>query len=195
MIKYFSSTYTFRLGLIRNCKMQTKMTTFFHSVIWLNSRLAQLSPESSVQNCISVYKACFLLNKLCNGTYFIPCLELCVGILISTGAYILIRLQQKLDPVSTLLVGIVLAMGLTFQPAAMTLFSIISSKSEIMQERLPSLIPLISSHGERGEAVMLLKSLPPMHCNVGKIYKMDATAKLSYLDSIINGVVFALLTF
>jgi len=159
--------------------------------------LKEISPGIAIHKSIAIYRACLLLGKLCNvvyGTFIIACIQILTGILVCCCVFGLIRMGDRLDPFSYLFLAILLVLGLIFSSVASTFISMISATSEKRHKNWSRLIQDLPAY-KTAEIKTSLKSLPSIHCTAGGVYHIEESTKLSYLDFLINGIVFALLTF
>jgi len=156
--------------------------------------LKGISPGIAIHKSIAIYRACFLLGNLCivvYGTLIIACLKILTGIVVCCCVFGLIRMGDRLDPFSYSFLAILLVLGLGFTN---TFISIISTTSEKRHKSWSRLIQDLPPY-KTAEVKMSLKSLHSVRCTAGGLYHIKASTKLSYLDFVINGIVFALLTF
>lgn len=176
---------------IRCCKC-----FYLYSIIWPNSK--DLPQDTLVQNCVQVYNVCQLLNKLGNvvyGTLSLPVLKLDLGLLITSCTVTLILFFDKLDMFSAAFISCLLIACIVFTFGTGHVVSLIAMTSCHFHGNLLSVATRIGSSLERKVQSRRVKSVPPISCNLASLYRMDATAKLTFLDSLINGIVFALLAY
>jgi len=159
--------------------------------------LKEISPGVAIHKCLTIYRAFFLLNNLCNivyGTLIIVCLKLIAGVVVCFVVFGLIRMGDRLDPFSYSFLAILLVLGLVFLSVISTFISIIATTSEKRHKSWSLLIQDLPTY-KQAEVKRSIKSLHSIRCTAGGLYHIEASTKLSYLDIVINGIVFALLTF
>lgn len=171
-------------------------TLHWYSISWPKSE--NWSAAVTTKNCVHVYRACQILNKLCNvvyGTLSILVVKINLGLLITASTVALIRFIDRLDYISIAYVSCLLVAGLIFTPLAGQVISLISITSCTVDKSLPGLVTKINLPNEREVQSRSVESLPLISSKLGNLYKMDATAKLTFVDSLVNGIVCALLSY
>ena len=151
--------------------------------------------KETVQTWILHYRGIYILNNTCNkafGKILFPFFKMCIVIIIILSFYACVRLYEFLDIFSMVFVGIlVFTSSVLIAPIA----SVTSSLYTISQTFSQNLKPKLRFTGsEQTERVLKqrLRSCPIIRCQVGTLYFMESSAKLTLIQNVVNGIVFLL---
>jgi len=156
--------------------------------------------EDYVCTCIKLYRYMTMINNLNNiafGKLIVPAWKLCCIITIPTTLYFLIKLNV-FSPYATVLLLILLGSSLAIMVPSSVVMSKIFQISKSFNPNITSCLGSIwktLKEERRKEYLAVAKSFPIMRCQVGGFYHMEANAKLTLLDTVINLLVFLLINF
>jgi len=123
------------------------------------------------------------------GTLFIPACKMVVAILFIFCFVAAVRLWNDMDALSCMMV-----LALSIQTAVMLVLisSMMSSLFDISTQFEHNLMKTVNTTSDtkaRKYWKLVLESCPIVRCNVGGMYYMEARAKLTLFEFMINGVV------
>ena len=151
-----------------------------------------LTPTQVETNIIH-YKGIYILNNICNiafGSHFIPCSKLNIIIMMILCLFSCLRAYEYLDYISYTFLVVMVITGILF---IVPISIVMSSLYDISKDMTWNLKPHISRIMDKEAKRFLdrqLKSCGVIRCRVGNLYYMEAKAKLTTLDNIVNGIVF-----
>jgi len=159
------------------------------SVKWLKSKPANLDEETAIIH----YRGVYILNKNFNvafGAVVIPLTKLFLTIVFVFTFFVIVRLWSLLNALSfTMMVILNVSSGCLLLPTSIIMSSLYDASAQFQKNMLPS-IQLIPDRMARMHIDRQLKSCSVIRCHVGSLYYMEAKAKLTLLQHVINGVVF-----
>jgi len=160
------------------------------SILWPKKRKYRITVWLYIYRVISILKQ---LTYTVFETSVIPLGKLVVISAVIPCSYTLIRHRQHLDLVSFLFT-LIMCVSI---PLILLPMSIIMSNTYNFSDRLPkNMLYFVQglTRAEKTEILARLKSYQVMRCHVGGFYYMERKAKLTLIQSLVQGVVFALLT-
>lgn len=169
-----------------------------HSIDWPKSPshfgLAVTDADwcNHIPELILVYKGIYIIHKSCNtafGNLFLPTFKIeIMGALIFSFVAI-VRMYEDLHLVSLLFVGTVVSTAcLIIAPTSIVLSSLYDLSCKF-GENLLSKIHLVAEKKSKRTFERQLKSCLLIRCQVGNFYYMEAKAKLTLLNNVLNGIV------
>jgi len=164
------------------------------SVIWPS---VETDAEVCVSKCFHIYRTLQLLSDLYNTTFghlLVPVWKLFSVVIVPVSLYALIRI--RIDSIFVIaLVIIFLCSTLAVLIPSAIIMSNICTASMKFRPNQEKRIQQIRIKELRFYHLANLNSFPILWCQVGNFYHIDPGAKLTLLDTVINGLVFLLLTF
>jgi len=167
-----------------------------HSTDWPNSKLnLGESTKSRINRCVRYYRGIYLINQEVNaafGTLFIPFVKLVLLLGFIVSFFAIVRLREKLDGISSVMIPA------TFTATVLVVvpFSIVMSRMYQSSKNFKLVLaPKIREFTRREIRDYLqykVQSCCLIRCKVGNMYYMEAQAKLTMLDRVVNGLVFLL---
>jgi len=126
------------------------------------------------------------------GAFFLPCLKFVVltGLVISS--FTLIRLQDELNTLSSFLIPTIFASTVILSVPTSMVMSSLYELSEGFGKMLTPCIHQCTGTKAREYFEFQLSSCPNIRCKVGNMYYMEAEAKLTMFNNVVNGLVFLL---
>jgi len=139
------------------------------------------------------YRGVYILNRDFNltfGSICIPCLKLMIIFSFILSLFAVVRLRKDLDVLSFAMSS---AVSVTCACFILPMSAIMSSFYDVSCEFKQNMLPIlekISNRRVRKYAEGQLKSCPLIRCQIGSLYHMEAKAKLTLLQHVVNGFVF-----
>jgi len=151
--------------------------------------------DVEVEDLVFQYRGLYILCKDFNaafGIFLIPTLKLALIILYIFSFFAVVRLWNILNVFSFALVfATTFTSGFMLIPISILMSSFFDSSAQF-QKSMEQIIQRIPDKRIRLHSERQLKCCSPIRCQVGSLYHMEAKAKLTMLQHIVNGVVFLL---
>jgi len=146
-----------------------------------------------VQRCISVHKGIYLLNQDFNvalGRLYIPYMKLALMFGIVMCLFGVAKMHQDLDPLPLIFLAVIsFASVILLIPVAIVMSRLFELSTEFSRIISPN-IRKIPDRQSRKIAEMNLKACQVVRCQIGNMYHMEAQAKMTMFDNVVNGLVF-----
>jgi len=142
---------------------------------------------------ISHYRGIYILNRdfnLCFGSICIPFSKLGLIFTFIFSLFAAVRLRKDLDGLSLVMTSVVaVTTACLILPISAIMSSLYDVSSRFKQNML-SILREMLNRKERQDAEGQLKSCPLIRCQIGSLYHMEAKAKLTLMQHVVNGFVF-----
>ena len=166
------------------------------SIEWPKSETTNSADSSScIRNCLVHYKGIYILNDNYNvafGKIIIPFIKLGLILAFTMAFFAAVRLSENLDGLSLLLVSLISFTYAIVMPTSAIVMSSLYDISKKFSRNLSPAIQLVPRKKIRQILERQMKSCLLIRCQVGNTYHMEAKAKLTMIQNVVNGVVFLL---
>jgi len=178
---------------MNNLKSFYKNSYNFCSKKWTNRKTLTEGVDSDT--IVSHYRGIYILNcdfNLGFGTIFTPCLKLGLVFLFVFTFFAMVRLRKDLDILTVVFLTVA-----TFTTASLVFPTsiIMSSLYDVSSQFQPNMLPFIGMIPEKKDMLIAqgqVRACQLIRCKVGNLYHMEAKAKLTLLNHVVNGIVFLL---
>jgi len=178
---------------INNYLISFNQFIFACSDDWLTTVEATNEDKMTPEGIIMHYRGIYLLNQEFNfgfGKIFVPCLKILLIFVFISCLFAVVRFRTDLDGLSLTMISITLVTSASLTiPISIIMSSLYSASSQFKQHMIP-VLSKISDKTVRKHIEGQLKSCPLIRCQVGNLYHMEAKAKLTMLEHVVNGYVF-----
>jgi len=168
---------------------------FFKYSLYSQKNLELRTGTSTFEKCILYYRAIYILSNEFNsafGILFIPMVKLALIGVAMLSFFALIIFWDVMDIVGLGTIIFVLFNSIFLLIPVSIIMSGLYGSSVIFRHNLQNYVQLINNKKTRKYYETLLKSCPIIRCQIGSFYHMEAKAKLTLLQHVVNGVVFLL---
>jgi len=166
----------------------------FHSIEW--TTLEDHNDVADIERCISMYQRIYSFNNLCNTIYGSAVIPTCKGALMI--AFIIFffgsaRLHEELDFLTLAFAIVVFSTSFIMICTMSIVLSSLYEISTVFKPNIGIRIQKLSQPLDKKILNRELKACQTMSCQVGSLHHMEAEAKLTLADSLINGVAWLLI--
>jgi len=141
---------------------------------------------------VNHYRGIYILNKGLNtafGTIVIPFMKMVLIVIFVVSFFAVVRLSKELNAmVLTMLVIVSLTAALLLFPISVIMSSLFDI-SQQFQRNMRTVSGAIPDQKIRKHCKDQLKSCSLIRCQVGGLYHMEAKAKLTLVQYVVNGIV------
>jgi len=152
---------------------------------------AEVNPATILKH----YRGIFIFNKDLNtgfGIILIPFLKLGLILAFVFSLFAAVRLRDDLDELSFAMVAVVVLTSAALTvPTTIIMSSLYDVSSQFKGNMLP-ILDRISHPIDKKYAKSQMESVQLIRCSVGNLYHMEAKAKLTMVNHVVNGLVFML---
>lgn len=125
------------------------------------------------------------------GKLIVPVIKLALVLIFIFSLYAFLRLFKDLDAISFLFITIASSTSvLELVPIAIVMSSMFDTSTQFPRKLAPRIISLVENEHSRQIFKRCLKACAVIRCKVGNLYHMEAEAKLTMFQYLINGAVF-----
>jgi len=151
-----------------------------------------------IRRCISHYKAIFLLNCNANlifGSLVVPYLKLILSVGAVVGLFTVIRLHEAMDALPLVLASVLGLCSICVMVPIAIVMSSMYKMSTKFRRIMNSKVETLPNNRYRMTYLLDFRSCPLIRCKIGSLYHMEAKAKVTWFQKLINGTKYTLVYF
>jgi len=167
-----------------------ELTNFISSVQWPKSK--SLNASKNLQRVVHHYRGIYIFNEDFNtafGSLFIPVCKSALGLAFIVSFVAVVRLWSDMNALScTMVFAVSITTAFLLVPISSMMSSLFDTSAKL-ERNVMKIVNTTLDATARKYWKLVFESCPVVRCKVGGMYYMEAKAKLTLFQHLINGVV------